>query len=157
MAEAALTTPGILCELIADGIHLPSALLRLAWLAKGWEGIALVSDATAGAGLSEGQTFDLGGMICRVEEGAAWTGVDGDRRLAGSTTSLLDGVRTMVERAAVPLAEAVAMASLVPARSLGLSRERGSLGEGKLADLIRLSPDWKIRDVWIGGVPVGGV
>ena len=54
LAEAALAAPGILCELIADGIHVPDDLLAGAVAAKGWEGIALVSDATAGAGLCEG-------------------------------------------------------------------------------------------------------
>jgi N-acetylglucosamine-6-phosphate deacetylase len=156
LAETALTTPGILCELIADGVHLPPALLRLAWLAKGWEEIALVSDATAGAGLPEGSLFELGGLTCRVEEGASWTGEGNERRLAGSATFQINGIRTMVERCGVPLAEAVAMASLVPARSLGLGADRGSLEVGKRADLIRLGPDWSIKGVWIGGVSVTG-
>ena len=157
LAETALATSGILCELIADGVHLPAALLRLAWLAKGWEEIALVSDATAGAGLSHGSTFDLGGRYCRVEEGASWTGEGSDRRLAGSTAFLIDGIRTMVEECGVPLAVSVAMASLVPARSLGIHAERGSLEPGKLGDLVRISHDWKVKGVWIGGVPVVGV
>jgi N-acetylglucosamine-6-phosphate deacetylase len=156
LAETALTTPGILCELIADGVHLPLSLLRLAWLAKGWAEIALVSDATAGAGLPEGSLFELGGLACRVEHGASWTGKGSDRRLAGSTTFQIDGIRTMVERCGVPLAEAVAMASLVPARSLGLGEDRGSLEVGKRADLIRLGPDWTVKGVWIGGVSVTG-
>jgi N-acetylglucosamine-6-phosphate deacetylase len=156
LAETALTSPGILCELIADGRHLPTALLRLAWLAKGWEEIALVSDATAGAGLSEGSLFELGGLTCRVEDGASWTGEGSDRRLAGSTTFQIDGIRTMVERCGVPLAEAVAMASLVPARSLGLGADRGSLEVGKRADLIRVGEDWSVKEVWIGGVSVTG-
>lgn len=156
LAETALTTPGILCELIADGRHLPSGLLRLAWLAKGWGEIALVSDATAGAGLPDGSPFDLGGLTCCVEEGASWTGEGEARRLAGSTTFQIDGVRTMVELCGVPLAEAVAMASLVPARSLGLDADRGSLEVGKRADLIRVGPDWTVKGVWIGGVSVTG-
>jgi N-acetylglucosamine-6-phosphate deacetylase len=156
LAETALTSPGILCELIADGRHLPTALLRLAWLAKGWEEIALVSDATAGAGLSKGSLFELGGLTCRVEDGASWTGEGSDRRLAGSTTFQIDGIRTMVERCGVPLAEAVAMASLVPARSLGLGADRGSLEVGKRADLIRVGEDWSVKEVWIGGVSVTG-
>lgn len=151
LAETALITPGILCELIADGHHLPSSLLRLAWLAKGWAGIALVSDATAGAGLGEGSSFDLGGTSCRVESEGAWTGEGSDRRLAGSISSLIGGVRIMVERAGVPLAEAVAMASHVPARSLGISGERGSLLPGKLADIVRVGSDWEVKGVWIGG------
>lgn len=157
LAETALTTSGILCELIADGRHLPPALLRLAWLAKGWEETVLVSDATAGAGLPDGSHFDLGGLSCRVEGGASWTGEEDARCLAGSTTFQIDGVRTMTELCGVPLEEAVAMASLVPARSLGLGAERGSLEIGKRADLIRVGSDWTVKGVWIGGVPVEGV
>jgi N-acetylglucosamine-6-phosphate deacetylase len=151
LAEAALGTEGILCELIADGIHVSPELLREAWLIKGWEQIALVSDATAGAGLSEGLGFHLGTLPCRVEEGAAWADQESGRCLAGSTSVLFEGVKTMVTEVAVPMEEAVAMASLVPARSLGLERELGSLEVGKRANLILFSDQWKIRGVWIRG------
>lgn len=154
LAEAALTTRGILCEVIPDGFHVPSTLLRLAWLAKGWEGIAIVTDATAGSGLPEGSEFDLGGIPCRIENGSAWTGEQGGRRLAGSCITMIEGIRTMVEEAGVPLAEAVAMASLVPARSLGEEGLLGSLKPGKRADLVRFSKDWKVRGVWVEGVKI---
>jgi N-acetylglucosamine-6-phosphate deacetylase len=154
LAEAALTTKGILCELIADGRHLSSTLLRLAWLAKGWDSVALVSDATAGAGLPEGSVFELGGLPCRIEQRSAWTGEGAERRLAGSTIGMIDGVRVMVEQAGVPLEEGVAMASLAPARALGLEEERGSLAVGKRADLLRFSSDWQVEGVWSAGVPI---
>lgn len=157
LAEAALITPGILCELIPDGIHVPAPLLRLAWLAKGWDGIAIVTDATAGAGLPDGADFDLGGVPCRMENGSAWTGEQGSRRLAGSSITMIEGVRVMVEEAGVPLAEAVAMASLVPARSLGEEGSIGSLKPGMRADLVRFSKDWKVKDVWVGGVKIPAV
>jgi N-acetylglucosamine-6-phosphate deacetylase len=151
LAEAALTTLGVLCEVIADGIHLPATMLRLAWLAKGWRELVLVSDATSGAGLPEGSTFELGGLTCRVEEGASWTGKGPEKRLAGSTAAMLDGVRVMVEQAGVPLAEAVAMATIVPAGALSQDDSIGSLEVGKKADLLRFSSDWKVKGVWLGG------
>lgn len=151
LAEVALTTPGVLCELIADGIHVSPDLLAEAWRLKGWEAVALISDATAGAGLREGDGFDLGGLQCRIEDGAAWTGIGEERRLAGSTGFLFQGIRTMAEQAGVPLEEAVAMATLVPARSLGRDHEIGSLDVGKNANLIRFDPGWKLQGVWIGG------
>jgi N-acetylglucosamine-6-phosphate deacetylase len=154
LAEAALTTEGILCEVIADGRHLSSTLLRLAWFAKGWESVALVSDATAGAGLPEGGCFELGGLPCRIDKGAAWTGAGEQRRLAGSTIGMIDAVRVMVEQAGAPLEEAIAMASLVQAKALGLEKERGSLALGKRADLLRFSSDWQVRGVWSAGVPI---
>jgi N-acetylglucosamine-6-phosphate deacetylase len=155
LAEAALTREGILCEVIADGRHLSPSLLRLAWLSKSWESVAIVSDATAGAGLPEGSSFELGGLSCVVEQGAAWTGEGADRRLAGSTIGTIDGVRVMVEQVGVPMEEAVAMASLTPARSLGVDGERGSLEVGKRADLLQFSPDWQVEGVWLTGIPVG--
>jgi N-acetylglucosamine-6-phosphate deacetylase len=151
LAEAALADPRILCELIADGVHVSPALLREAWKRKGWGSLAIVSDATAGAGLPDGVGFPLGELECRVEGNAAWTGEGNGRCLAGSTAFLFDGIRTMVRHAGVPLEEAVAMATLVPARSLGLDREIGSLEPGMRADLLRFSSDWKIGGVWIGG------
>jgi N-acetylglucosamine-6-phosphate deacetylase len=152
LAEAALDSSGILCELIADGVHVMPGLLAEAWRVKGWKEVALVSDATAGAGLEEGGVFHLGGLPCHVEDGAAWTGSLEMRRLAGSTKTLFQGVRTMTEQVGVPLEEAVAMASLVPARSLCLGDEIGSLGVGKKADLIRFDREWNLHGVWINGV-----
>jgi len=131
LAEEALATPGILCEVIADGVHLSPELLHKAWDAKGWEHLALVSDATAGCGLPEGSRFQLGELACEVRGGAAWTGEGTSRCLAGSTAALFDGIRIMSESAGVPLEQAVAMASLVPARSLGLDHRIGSLGRAR--------------------------
>ena len=151
LVEAALETPGILCELIADGIHVSPELLREAWMSKGWEQVALVSDATAGAGLGEGGAFHLGTLPCRIEGGAAWTEQESGRCLAGSTSFLFDGIKTMVTQVGVPIEEAVGMASLVPARSLGLEGKLGSIAPGKIANLMRFSNQWEIRDVWIKG------
>ena len=154
LTEAALTNSEILCEVIADGHHLSPTLLRLAWLCKGWKNLVIVSDATAGAGLPEGSRFTLGGLPCGIEERVAWTGEGSERRLAGSIASLIDGVRVMVEQAGIPFEQAVAMATLVPARALGLQEERGSLQIGKRADLLRISAEWQVRGVWSSGISV---
>lgn len=151
LAEAALEDPGVLCELIADGRHLSRDLMSLALRSKGWERIALVSDATAGCGLREEAVFRLGDLECRVEEDAAWTGEGALRRLAGSTATLWDGVRTMVREVGVPLSQAIAMATIVPARALGRERDIGTLAIGARADLIRFNDRMEIRQVWKGG------
>jgi len=154
VAEAALETPGILCELIADGVHVSGELLREALKAKGWEEIALVSDATAGAGLPVGSLFSLGSLTCRVGSDVARTEVGeeaGEACLAGSTRFLIDGIRTMVEQGGATLAEAVAMATMVPAAALGLGSRVGTIKQGLMADLICFSPDWRLAKVLIGG------
>jgi N-acetylglucosamine-6-phosphate deacetylase len=156
LAEVALEERSVLCELIADGVHVSANLLRGAFEAKGWERLALVSDASAGFGLPEGSEFHLGDLGCVVQEKAAWTGKGVSRCLAGSTSPLFKGIRTMVEQAGASLPEAVAMASLIPSRALGLESQIGSIEVSKRADLVRFSPVWEIKDVWIGGegIPV---
>ena len=156
LAEVALEERAVLCELIADGVHVSPDLLREALELKGWKKLALVSDASAGFGLSEGREFRLGELGCVVQGKAAWTGEGTARCLAGSTSPLFQGIHTMVELAGVPLAEAVAMATIVPSRAMGLESQIGSIGVGMRADLIRFSPDWAIRDVLISGVKIGG-
>lgn len=157
LAEAALENQGMLCELIADGVHVSPDLLRETLKARGWKHLALVSDATAGCGLPEGSGFRLGDLDCVVRGKAAWTGEGTGRCLAGSTAPLFAGIRTMVEQAGATISQAVAMASLVPARSLGMEQKVGSLKIGKEADLIRFSPNWEIKGVWIGGEGVEGI
>jgi N-acetylglucosamine-6-phosphate deacetylase len=61
----------------------------------------------------------------------------------------------MVESVGVPLEEAIAMASITPARSLGIEHQSGSLEAGKNADLIRFDEGWNLKGVWIGGRRLG--
>jgi N-acetylglucosamine-6-phosphate deacetylase len=152
LAEAALETPGVVCELIADGFHVTPERLGEAFSLKGREGIALVSDATAGAGIGEGERFLLGGLECHVRQGVPRTA---EGLLAGAAATLFRGVRSMAEVVGTPLCDAFAMASLVPARLIGQEAELGSLETAKRADLIRFSPDWEIKGVWIGGEEIG--
>src|SRR3954453_16432823 len=117
LLEFALSTPEISCELIADGHHVSSTLMKMLYRAKGSEGICLVTDATAGAGLPEGSKFSLFGRDCIVENGVCLLA---DRSaLAGSAARMSELVRTMVREVNVPLHEAVAMATENPARVIG--------------------------------------
>ena len=95
LLEFALSEPEIFCELIADGHHVGTTLMRMLYRAKGAEGICLVTDATAGAGLPNESRFDLGGAECVVRDGACWM-ADGSA-LAGSASRMIDLVRRMVE------------------------------------------------------------
>src|SRR5215475_11792236 len=137
LLEFALSEPNISCELIADRHHVSPTLMKMLYRAKGSRGICLVTDATAGAGLSNGSQFALFGKNCIVENGVCLLA---DRSaLAGSTARMIDLVRVMVREVNVPLNEAIAMATENPAREIGL-KTKGRLTVGADADLIVLSP-----------------
>ncbi|MEO5754220.1 MAG: N-acetylglucosamine-6-phosphate deacetylase [Chthoniobacterales bacterium] len=141
LLEFALSEPEIFCELIADGHHVGTTLMRMLYRAKGAEGICLVTDATAGAGLPNDSRFELGGAHCMVREGACWT-ADGSA-LAGSAARMIDLVRQMVQAVGVPIHEAVRMATETPARAMGW-KGKGVLEVGRDADLVVLSPELEV-------------
>jgi len=141
LLEFALSEPDISCELIADSHHVSPTLMKMLYRAKGAKGICLVSDATAGTGLSEGSQFALFGKDCIVENGVCLLA---DRSaLAGSAARMIDLVRMMVREVNVPLNEAVAMATDNPARAIGLET-KGRLNVGADADLVVLSPQMEV-------------
>ena len=148
LLEYALSEPGIVCELIADGRHVSPTLMRMLYHAKGPDGIVLVTDATAGAGLSEETAFRLGEIDCIVRDGVGLT-ADG-AALAGSTSSMIHLVRTLVQTAGVPLVEALRMATLNPARALGLPR-KGALAPGADADLVLLGDTLEVLATFVQG------
>jgi N-acetylglucosamine-6-phosphate deacetylase len=148
LLEFALGEPQISCELIADGHHVSSTLIKMLYCAKGPRGICLVTDATAGAGLSDGSRFALNGRECIVDSGVCLL-ADGSA-LAGSAARMIDLIRTMVTKVNVPLYEAVAMASQNPAHAIGLDR-KGELKVGADADLVVLSPDLRVLRTFLSG------
>lgn len=148
LLEFALSEPDITCELIADGHHVSPALMKMLYRAKGPNGIVLVTDATAGAGLPAGKEFSLAGRHCVVGEGVCLLA---DRSaLAGSASRMIDLVRNMVNLVGVPLHEAVAMASANPARALGV-QSKGKLAAGADADLVVLSPKLEVLQTFVAG------
>lgn len=148
LLEFALSEPGILCELIADGRHVSPTLMRMLYHAKGPDGITLVTDASAGAGLPEETPFRLGEIDCVVRDGVGLT-ADGVA-LAGSTSSMIHLVRTLVREVGVPLVEAVRMASFNPARALKLPK-KGLIAPGADADLVMLSDDLQVIATFVQG------
>jgi N-acetylglucosamine-6-phosphate deacetylase len=148
LLEFALSEPGIVCELIADGHHVSPTLMKMLYRAKGARGICLVTDATAGAGLPNESRFSLGGFDCVVRNGVCLL-ADGSA-LAGSAARMIDLVRTMVCDVGVPLPEAVTMATENPARAIGL-KTKGRLEPGMDADLVVLSPDLEVLQTFANG------
>jgi N-acetylglucosamine-6-phosphate deacetylase len=148
LLEFALSEPEISCELIADGHHVSTTLMKMLHHAKGTDGICLVTDATAGAGLPDGSRFSLFGNECIVEGGVCLLA---DRSaLAGSVSRMIDLVRAMVIKVNVPLNKAVTMATENPARVIGLTN-KGRLAAGEDADFVILSPDLEVLQTFISG------
>ena len=141
---AALVRPDVVVQAIVDGVHLDGDVVRLLWsLAAGR--FALVTDATAAAGLGDG-AYALGSVDLTVNNGIVRRG---DGVLAGSTLTMIQAVRNLVALG-VTLEQAVEAASSVPAGVLGI-RELGRLGPGSRADVVVLDDNLEIERVLVGG------
>jgi len=141
-----LVSEGVSVDLIADGVHLDPFVLRLVVRAKTAGRVTLISDSVAPAGLGDGE-FRLWGETIRVGGGRT----SNERgSIAGSVITMLEAVRTMLGLG-YAAHEVARMASLNPARLLGLDAEAGSLEEGKRADLCALDEAGRVRLTLVGG------
>ena len=148
--ESVYLTDGMTIELIADGIHLPSTILRLAYKLKGVSHTCLVTDALAYAA-AEGVEITDPNVI--IEDGVCKMA---DRSsLAGSIATMDVLVRTMV-KAGIPLGDAINMVSETPARIMGVDDRKGTLQKDKDADLLVLDRDLNIRAAWAMGNLIEG-
>jgi N-acetylglucosamine-6-phosphate deacetylase len=144
---AVLATPRVTAELVADGVHVHPATLRLAHAAKGPGRLALVSDAMQAAGGPDGE-YRLGARRVTVAGGVART-ESGD--LAGSTLTMDRAVAVCVQEAGIPLPDALAMASATPAALLGLGELKGRIAPGADADLVVLDDGCRAIGTLIAG------
>lgn len=151
MIEFAMAQKEIMAELIGDAVHVPPILMRMLINAKGRDGVVIITDATCGAGLPAGTRFKLLGVDARTTDNVAV--MDDGTGLAGSTLTMIQGVCRVHQLAGVPLADAVRMATINPARQLGREGEFGSLAVGKRADLVWFDEKFRVRGVWIDGQP----
>jgi N-acetylglucosamine-6-phosphate deacetylase len=147
--EYALAEPDMFCELVGDGFHVMPTLARLAYRAKGANYLALVTDALAGAGMPLGYAFRLGRLECKVGEGFCML-ADGSA-LAGSKARMIDLVRYMTKTVEISLPEVIRMASLTPARILGLEDRFGSIAPNKAADFVLFDDDFAVSSAVIRG------
>jgi N-acetylglucosamine-6-phosphate deacetylase len=147
LAGAALVCPEVLVQVILDGVHLADDTARLVWQAAPGR-VALVSDAIAGAGVGDGR-YRLGGIPVEVRDGIARRD---DGVLAGSTLTMIEAVRNLVELGA-PLAGALSAASEVPARIAG-REDLGRLEPGAAADVVVLDDRLEVERVLVGGADV---
>jgi N-acetylglucosamine-6-phosphate deacetylase len=136
-------------ELIADGVHISDDTVRMVFALLGPSRIALVSDATAAAGMPDGD-YRLGPQEVTVVGGVARLGgVDGV--IAGGAARLLDIVRRCVQHAGISLRAAVTAASSTPAAVYGLDGEVGALRPGLRADVCVVDGDLRVRQVLQAG------
>ncbi|MFF0827639.1 N-acetylglucosamine-6-phosphate deacetylase [Brevibacillus sp. NPDC003359] len=137
-------------ELIADGIHVHPAVMKILYRVKTAERLALVSDSMRAAAMGEG-TYDLGGQEVHVHDNQAKLA---DGTLAGSILTLNRAVGNMVTLSGVSLPDAVEMASLTPASILGFGERKGRLAAGYDADITVLNEQFDVTMTFVAGKEV---
>jgi len=148
---AALADSDAFCSIIVDLHHVTALALRAALAARGTERTMVITDAMSptGSGL---ESFELNGRTI-YRRGGRLTTADGT--LAGADLDMASAVRNSVEALGLPKADALRMASHVPATFLGLEREVGSIRAGLRANLVLLDAAMEVRRTWIDGVEAG--
>jgi N-acetylglucosamine-6-phosphate deacetylase len=155
MMEFVLATPDMTTELIADGRHLAPELLRFVLQMKGPDRTALVTDCMRALDQPPGEyTFGpADGGEAVYSDGTV--GLMPDRQsLASSVRGMDFMVRHLHKAVGIDLPTAVRMASLTPARILGLDADIGSLEPGKRADLLLLDDQLNVKSVYVNGQPI---
>lgn len=148
VSEAALLLDDLTVELIADGNHVPPHMMDLALRAKRPGQVCLVTDAIPFAGLPPG-TYRLGGMEILTTPTAARM-ADGSGN-AGSVATMIQLVQQMVTNVGVSLRDAAAMATIVPARIIGMDFRKGVLAPGMDGDVVVLTENLRVSMTVVRG------
>jgi N-acetylglucosamine-6-phosphate deacetylase len=143
---AVLTSSQVTAELIADGVHVDEAAMKLLLNSKPG-GVILVSDGTSATGMPDGK-YRLGNFDVQVTGGVVR---NFEGKLAGSALTLDRALRNIVALG-IPLDEAVRMLTLYPAKLLGVESRKGSIAAGADADLVFLNSDLQISKVVTRGI-----
>ena len=142
----ALTDDRLTCELICDYVHNTPAAVDLAIRSKGVERIVMISDTGIMSGLGDGEYIIEGhkrivsGNLCKTPEGV----------IAGSVCNLFYDFRNLLTNG-YPLSDVSRMASLNPARAIGIDHVTGSIAVGKAADLLLLDDKYELHNVFVDG------
>ncbi len=137
----------ITVELIADFFHVHPAVVVLLIKVKPNDKIALITDSLKITGLP-GDTFEADGRSVRVRDGLVYLD---DDTIAGSVLTMNRAVANVVSTGLVPLEEALKMASLVPAKILGVQHHKGTLTPGSDADLVVMDKDFNVKLTMVEG------
>ena len=143
---AVLTDSRLSADIIADGVHLDPAIVKLFAHAKGLEQTVLITDATAATGMPDGR-YHLGSLEVEVKDGRCMA----DGRLAGSVLTMDRAVRNLSRFAGWSLSHAVAAASRNPARIAGFAN-KGFLAAGADADFVVLNSAGEVLRTFVGGL-----
>jgi N-acetylglucosamine-6-phosphate deacetylase len=149
---AALTSVDATADLIADGIHVHPAALRVAVSAMP-KRVALITDAMRACGIADG-TYKLYESEVTVADGAARLA---DGTLAGSVLTMDGAVRNMIELAGLPIETVIPMATEVPARIAGVADRKGKIERRYDADLVVMNERFEVERVWGRGRAVGNL
>lgn len=148
MLEASLASNDLTVEIIADGKHLPPALMTIAYRALG-DRVCLVSDATSGAGMPDGSRYRMGPSEYLVDNGV---GVTLDHSSFGGSTTLLPAMLPIARDAlGIGVIDAIAMVSSIPARAARLENV-GQIALGAHADFVHLNDRLEVLAVARDGV-----
>ena len=137
----------IYCELIADGIHVHPGLFSMLKKVKGPDRIILITDSIRASCMKCGQ-YELGGQWVEVESGMAKLK---DGTLAGSVIRMNEALGIFRRHTSDDLPSIIGMASLNPARLLGIHGERGSIAIGKYADMVIFNKEFEILSTIVEG------
>ncbi|HBI09609.1 MAG TPA: N-acetylglucosamine-6-phosphate deacetylase [Franconibacter pulveris] len=146
LTGAIFDEPDLYCGIIADGLHVDFANVRTAKKVKG-DKLCLVTDATAPAGANIDE-FIFAGKTIYFRNGLC---VDENGTLSGSALTMIEGVRNLVEHVNIALDEALRMATLYPARAMGVDKTLGTIEAGKVANLTVFTRDYKITRTLVNG------
>lgn len=144
---AALLDENSVIEIICDGFHLHSAIVKLFLKTKGWENSVLVSDGTCVMGMNPGryewydEFVNYDGESLKLDNGT----------IAGGVMSLNKAIRNVMKFTNCNLTQAVQMTSLLPAKKLGIDKEYGSIESGKKANIVLLDNDYEVKHTLVNG------
>lgn len=133
VTEAGLTFDELYCETICDGYHLPNELVKIAYRCKGVDKMLIVSDASLCSGMKSGTVVRTSGVNFYVDNGIAMN--EARTSFASSTSPIDKMVRHLIFDTKLPAEDVVKMASATPAKLLGTYDRKGSIAEGKDADI----------------------
>ena len=138
----------VYCETICDGRHLAPGSVRMYFKCKGAERIVAITDSIMAAGLPDG-SYHLGVNQVVVVDGDARLAENGTR--AGSTLTQDTALKNMVRWLDLPLEDILPSLTENPAREMGLFDRKGSIADGKDADLVLLDEDCNVVHVFARG------